>query len=252
MSSISSSTNSSSTSSSSSTTSAISGLDLDSFLDLMLAELQNQDPLNPLENDELLAQISQIREVGATDALTETLNSVLLGQNIASATNLIGADVVGLTDDGERVTGSVQAVTIDDGEARLELAVAPNAVSSSTEGDVEEGDYVYQVVWTGSDGNEYSFEVEASTVDFDEFNGSIQVNNLPTTTGTKHIYRTDSSGSGEVKLVGTASSSSTTFTDTISSNALGATLTSTPQMLTLASSVTVSLGNVAEINPPSS
>ena len=69
---------------------------MDDFLDLMIAELQNQDPLNPLENDELIAQISQIREVGATEDLTNTLNAVLLGQNISSATSLIGADVVAL------------------------------------------------------------------------------------------------------------------------------------------------------------
>ncbi|MGI9458132.1 MAG: flagellar hook assembly protein FlgD, partial [Aeoliella sp.] len=91
--------------------SALNDLDLDAFLNLMIAELQNQDPLNPLENDELLAQISQIREVGATDRLTATLDSVLLGQNIASATSLIGAEVVALSEDGERVSGNVRRVT---------------------------------------------------------------------------------------------------------------------------------------------
>ena len=95
--------------------SALNNVNLDDFLNLMIAELQNQDPLNPLENDELIAQISQIREVGATEQLTSTLNAVLLGQNIASATNLIGADVVALNDAGQRVSGNVKVVTIADG-----------------------------------------------------------------------------------------------------------------------------------------
>ena len=82
---------------------ALNEVDLDDFLNLMIAELQNQDPLNPLENDELIAQISQIREVGATEQLTATLNAVLLGQNITSATNLIGADVVALNDALDRL-----------------------------------------------------------------------------------------------------------------------------------------------------
>ncbi|QDU55314.1 flagellar hook assembly protein FlgD [Aeoliella mucimassa] len=253
MSQVSSTSSSTSGASSSSATSAISQLDIDSFLDLMIAELQNQDPLNPLENDQLLAQISQIREVGATDKLTETLESVLLGQNISSATNLIGADVLAMTDDGERVTGNVQAVTIDGGEAQLELAVAPTGTASSTEGKVEEGDYVYEVVWEGSDGNEYSFQVGVSTASLEDFEGSIQVNNLPETKGVKRIYRTDSSGSGDKKLIGTTASGTTsTFTDTTSSSARGKTLDTTPQKLTLASKVTVSLKNVAEITPPSS
>src|SRR3989304_422359 len=84
---------------------AIEDIDLGSFLELMIAELQNQDPLNPLDNKDMLAQISQIREVGATDKLTKTLESVLLGQNIASATNLIGATIDGLSDDNQRVAG---------------------------------------------------------------------------------------------------------------------------------------------------
>ena len=67
---------------------ALNNLDLDSFLDLMIAELQNQDPLNPLENDQLLAQISQIREIGATDRLSQTLDSVLAGSSSASYCSL--------------------------------------------------------------------------------------------------------------------------------------------------------------------
>src|SRR5262245_45402135 len=90
---------------------AINDLDLNTFLELMIAELQNQDPLNPLDNKDMLAQISQIREVGATDKLTQTLESVLLGQNIASATNLIGADISALSDDAESVEGVVKHVS---------------------------------------------------------------------------------------------------------------------------------------------
>src|SRR6188508_2374634 len=84
---------------------AINDLDLNTFLKLMITELQQQDPLNPLDNKDMLNQIAQIRAVGASDKLTKTLDSVLLGQNIASATNLIGADISAITDDGESVTG---------------------------------------------------------------------------------------------------------------------------------------------------
>src|SRR5918995_4863513 len=98
---------------------AINDIDLGTFLKLMITELQNQDPLNPLDNKDMLAQISQIREVGATDKLTKTLESVLLGQNIASATNLIGADITALSDDFEPVEGVVNHVSIDKGVPKL-------------------------------------------------------------------------------------------------------------------------------------
>ena len=50
---------------------------------------QSQDPLDPMDNDQMLNQISQLRSIGATDKLTNTLDSVLLGQNITSSTALI-------------------------------------------------------------------------------------------------------------------------------------------------------------------
>ena len=100
---------------------ALRGLDMTEFLDLMITELQNQDPLNPMENSEILQQISQIREVGATESLTQTLDSVLLGQNVASATNLIGKYVRALDDAGKEVLGQVDRVTISDGAPKVHI-----------------------------------------------------------------------------------------------------------------------------------
>jgi flagellar basal-body rod modification protein FlgD len=100
---------------------ALRGLDIDQFLKLMIAELQNQDPLNPMENNEILQQISQIREVGATDKLTETLDAVLLGQNLSSASSMIGRSIRGLSDSAEQVDGKVDRVTVAGGQVRLHV-----------------------------------------------------------------------------------------------------------------------------------
>lgn len=91
-------------------------VDVDQFLGLLIAELQNQDPLNPMDNSELVQQISQIREISATNQLTDTLTSVLLGQNTATASSLIGKRVTGLTDDAQNIEGVVTraSVTVDD------------------------------------------------------------------------------------------------------------------------------------------
>lgn len=87
-------------------------VDLDQFLQLMITELQNQDPLNPMENSEILQQISQIREISATDKLADTLTAVLDGQNLTMASNLIGKRVNALDDQGENVEGVVERVSI--------------------------------------------------------------------------------------------------------------------------------------------
>src|SRR4029078_5649580 len=89
---------------------SLNNLNLDSFLKLMISELQHQDPLNPMDNTQMLDQINQMRQIGAADKLTSTLNSVLLGQSISSATNLIVAYVDAVSDDNQKVTGTLTKV----------------------------------------------------------------------------------------------------------------------------------------------
>jgi flagellar basal-body rod modification protein FlgD len=88
-------------------------VNLDDFFQLLLTELQNQDPLNPMDNSEVMNQIGQIREIGATNKLTDTLDAVLLGQNITTASSLIGKQISALSDTGDEVTGAVDRVTVD-------------------------------------------------------------------------------------------------------------------------------------------
>jgi len=88
-------------------------LDLDAFMQLMIAEFQNQDPLDPLDNSEIVQQVSQIRQIGATNQLATTLDAVLTGQNLATGSGLIGKAVKALADDGERRQGIVDRVSIE-------------------------------------------------------------------------------------------------------------------------------------------
>ena len=111
---------------------ALRDVDLDDFLKLMITELRNQDPLNPMDNVQILQTVSQIREIGATAKLNETLDAVLLGQNLTNAASLIGKQIRALTSDGDSVSGRVDRVTIAGGDVSLhvgELAVPLNNVS---------------------------------------------------------------------------------------------------------------------------
>ncbi len=230
---------------------AFNEIDLDVFLKLMITELQNQDPLNPMENDQLLSQISQIREVGATDKLTATLDAVLLGQNVSSATGLIGADVTALTDDGQKVTGNVRRVTIANGTPKLDLAVDLETRASATEGELQPGAYVYDVVWEGTDGQLYGMQIEANTSNYSDFKGSLQINNLPDSPTNKKIYRTDKTGSGETRFIGELRGDAPNMLDTVSDANRGAqALTETPIRINAARKASVSLKNISEINPP--
>lgn len=88
-------------------------LDIGDFLKLLINELQNQDPLDPMDNSEMVAQIGQIREIGATDQLTKTLGSLSSSQELVAASGLIGREVNGLSDDLSSVEGIVDRITVE-------------------------------------------------------------------------------------------------------------------------------------------
>ena len=88
-------------------------LDIDEFLKLMIAELTNQDPLNPMDNAQLVEQIGQIRNISATTKLSDTLDSVLTGQSLTTASSLIGKSVTALNDRNENVAGVVDRVSVE-------------------------------------------------------------------------------------------------------------------------------------------
>lgn len=232
----------------------INDVNIDDFLKIMITELQNQDPLNPLENDELVAQISQIRSVGATEKLTETLDSVLLGQNISSATNLIGAEIDAISDDNQKVTGVVEKVSVSGGQPKLHLDLNPRATVSADPGEVEEGDYQYLVVWTQNNtlfGVDPLAKAAGKKISVPEDGSAVQLSNLPVTSAAKHVYRR-AAGETDYHLVGSiADGKSGTFLDTVATADLSdQVLGGTPQMMQPSRSYTVSLKNVGQIRPP--
>ncbi|TWU57522.1 flagellar hook assembly protein FlgD [Rubripirellula reticaptiva] len=92
------------------------------FMKLLINEMQNQDPLDPMKNSEMVQQISQIREIGATDALTSTLGNLASSQELVTASSLIGQSVTGLADDASPVDGLVDRITVEtdsENESRL-------------------------------------------------------------------------------------------------------------------------------------
>lgn len=68
-----------------------------SFLTLLVAQLKNQDPTNPLQNNELTTQLAQISTVSGIEKLNTTLGSVsgqLTNNQSVQASALIGHGVM--------------------------------------------------------------------------------------------------------------------------------------------------------------
>ncbi len=96
-------------------------LSSESFLEMMIVQLQNQDPLEPTGNEELLNQISQMRSLQSSIELSEVLKSVSSQQKLGSAAALIGKTVSGTitASNGTQTTieGNVERAFVKGGEA---------------------------------------------------------------------------------------------------------------------------------------
>src|SRR2546427_6466214 len=91
------------------------------FIKMMITQLQNQDPMQPAKNEELLAQMSQIGQLQASTTLTDGIKGMVLQNQIGSAGNLIGKNVQGLDDQNATVQGVVNSVKVEQNNVSLEL-----------------------------------------------------------------------------------------------------------------------------------
>lgn len=67
------------------------------FLTLMLAQLQSQDPLNPMDNSQFVAQLAQFSTVSGLEKINtsvEALGSGMSDFRVASASNMLGKQVL--------------------------------------------------------------------------------------------------------------------------------------------------------------
>jgi len=90
----------------------LNDVDVSQFLNLMITELQNQDPLNPTDNAALMEQVGQLRSISANDTLIKTLTSFSTTQELTTASGLIGKKVKGLDSDAKEVNGAVSSVSV--------------------------------------------------------------------------------------------------------------------------------------------
>lgn len=91
------------------------------FLKLLLAQLTNQDPLSPMENMDFTSQLAQLQQLEEQMALTKAMTNLRSDSQLQSATAMIGKDVVGVDEKGERVEGTVARVVLDGTNVLVEL-----------------------------------------------------------------------------------------------------------------------------------
>jgi len=92
------------------------------FLKLLVAQMQNQDPLNPMDNAQVTSQMAQINTVTGIDKLNNTVSG--LGSSLAQMQMLQGASLVG---HAVLLEGNNLALNADTGKAGGGYELAANA-----------------------------------------------------------------------------------------------------------------------------
>ncbi len=143
----------------------------DDFLKLLITQLSNQDPMEPLDNNQFIAQMTQFSSLEQLQGIKSGIEtSLMLDQSLnnAMSTTLLGRDVmlqgnVINVSNGTSHSGGFYAAT--DGKAVVSIKDGTGNVISTIDIDVEKAGFI-DIPWDFKDssGNDvhdgmYSFEV---------------------------------------------------------------------------------------------
>ncbi|MEA2031780.1 MAG: flagellar hook capping FlgD N-terminal domain-containing protein [candidate division Zixibacteria bacterium] len=165
----------------------ISALGKDQFLQLLVTQLQNQDPLSPMEDKDFIAQLAQFSSVeqlsNISDGISESnQNGYLQMQSINNvmASNLIGKEVKAGYDSVYYDGSTSPKISFTSDQYAEDLQINIKDINGSTvavlnESGVSAGKHTYE--WDGFDSNgnranvgQYNIEVVATSSSGETFN----------------------------------------------------------------------------------
>jgi len=145
------------------------------FMTLLISQMQNQDPLNPMDNSQMTSQLAQLSTVSGIDTLNTTLQSLMSSYQSSQtlqATSMIGHSVLTAGNTMTLASGTA-AFGVNVTTASGDVSVAVQNSAGQTVATMDLGSQPVGVVplaWDGTtstgttapDGN-YTFKVTATT-----------------------------------------------------------------------------------------
>lgn len=99
------------------------------FLKLFMAQMQYQNPLEPMSNSEMMQQISEMSSLQMNVELVDGISKIMNQGNLLQASGMIGKTVQYLLPNGDPAVGVVQSVAVgNDGKVSVAF---PNGVAST-------------------------------------------------------------------------------------------------------------------------
>lgn len=108
-------------------TTAATQIGIQDFLKILVAQLGNQDPLKPMDNQEFVTQLAQFTSLQQTQEMNDKLGSLLTAQASMQSVGLLGR-TIDVTSDTGSTTGRVTALSFTSGSPRLTIQTSAGSV----------------------------------------------------------------------------------------------------------------------------
>jgi flagellar basal-body rod modification protein FlgD len=106
------------------------GLGKDTFMKLLVAQMSQQNPMEPTDDKEMIAQMTQFSMLEQLQSLATSGEQSATAGHVSQAVSLIGHDVTYLDADGATGSGTVSSVNFVNGAPQLTIG-AKNGITPS-------------------------------------------------------------------------------------------------------------------------
>lgn len=94
-------------------------LDKNAFLQLLVTQLKSQDPLQPVDNTQFIAQLAQFSALEQMTNVATEMEKVQQTSSMSAALQLLGTQVHAVDANGKTIDGTVTGVQVVDGTPKL-------------------------------------------------------------------------------------------------------------------------------------
>jgi flagellar basal-body rod modification protein FlgD len=151
------------------------------FLKLLVTQMQNQDPLNPMDNAQVTSQMAQLSTVSGINKLNDTMNALMTSYGTSQslqAASMIGHQVLVPGSDINLSNGqAVAGVSLDNPADQVTITIkdgAGNVVDTESLGAQQAG--VLNFAWDGTTAGGSTAPDGAYTFDVSAIQGGSSVN----------------------------------------------------------------------------
>src|SRR5260221_13962840 len=89
------------------------------FLQLVMAQMTNQDPLNPQKDTEFIAQMAQFSALEQSKSMQQDIAKLQTDQQFLQANSMLGRAVTLQDDQGDLIHGTVTAIDVQAGTPQI-------------------------------------------------------------------------------------------------------------------------------------